>query len=37
MTFKVRGILVIPVQSGIQIAALDSRLRGNDGENGRLK
>jgi hypothetical protein len=33
---KVRGLLVIPVQSGIQIATLDSRLRGNDGENGRM-
>jgi hypothetical protein len=24
-------LLVIPAQAGIQIAALDSRLRGNDG------
>jgi hypothetical protein len=25
------GLLVIPAQAGIQIATLDSRLRGNDG------
>jgi hypothetical protein len=29
------GLLVIPAQAGIQIAALDSRLRGNDGTQGR--
>ena len=31
MTELKTGLLVIPAQAGIQTAALDSRLRGNDG------